>query len=72
MSLGKIDPSPELWAKWETLLGVFQGGNIAVFSIARFEGYGNRLMITNAPTAPKANADKISANLSVRESSLAL
>jgi len=24
----------ELWAKWETLLGVFQGGSIAVFSIA--------------------------------------
>ena len=27
------EPSPELWAKWETLLGVFQGGSIVVFSI---------------------------------------
>jgi len=37
VSLGEIDPSSELWAKWETLLGVFQGGFIAVFSMARQE-----------------------------------
>jgi hypothetical protein len=35
-------PPSELWAKWETLLGVSQGGSIAVSSMALLSCPGSR------------------------------